>query len=249
MRDKEIAIQLINVTKKFNNTVAVNNLNLDVYRGEIFVFLGPNGSGKTTTIKLISGLLKPTSGKIYLHGMDVSTHALRVKQMIGLVPDTPLIYPKLTGYEFLEFVASIYKIRDLKRIETLLEEFELLDAAEKLIESYSYGMKQKLVFCAALLHEPQILIIDEPFMGLDPKTIRYLIDLFSKLIKENKTIFISTHILELAEKFATRVGIINKGALVSVNTIEELKNKALSGNKLTLLENIFFELTQPAAKS
>jgi ABC-2 type transport system ATP-binding protein len=249
MRDKEIAIQLINVTKKFNNTVAVNNLNLDVYRGEIFVFLGPNGSGKTTTIKLISGLLKPTSGKIYLHGMDVSTHALRVKQMIGLVPDTPLIYPKLTGYEFLELVASIYKIRDLKRIETLLEEFELLDAAEKLIESYSYGMKQKLVFCAALLHEPQILIIDEPFMGLDPKTIRYLIDLFSKLIKENKTIFISTHILELAEKFATRVGIINKGALVSVNTIEELKNKALSDNKLTLLEDIFFELTQPAAES
>jgi ABC-2 type transport system ATP-binding protein len=249
MRDKEIAIQLINVTKKFNNTVAVNNLNLDVYRGEIFVFLGPNGSGKTTTIKLISGLLKPTSGKIYLHGMDVSTHALRVKQMIGLVPDTPLIYPKLTGYEFLELVASIYKIRDLKRIETLLEEFELLDAAEKLIESYSYGMKQKLVFCAALLHEPQILIIDEPFMGLDPKTIRYLIDLFSKLIKENKTIFISTHMLELAEKFATRVGIINKGTLVSVNTIEELKNKALSGNKLTLLENIFFELTQPAAES
>jgi ABC-2 type transport system ATP-binding protein len=249
MRDKEIAIQLINVTKKFNNTVAVNNLNLDVYRGEIFVFLGPNGSGKTTTIKLISGLLKPTSGKIYLHGMDVSTHALRVKQMIGLVPDTPLIYPKLTGYEFLKLVASIYKIRDLKRIETLLEEFELLDAAEKLIESYSYGMKQKLVFCAALLHEPQILIIDEPFMGLDPKTIRYLIDLFSKLIKENKTIFISTHILELAEKFATRVGIINKGALVSVNTIEELKNKALSGNKLTLLEDIFFELTQPAAES
>jgi len=249
MYNKEIAIQLTGVTKKFNNTVAVNNLNLEVYWGEIFVLLGPNGSGKTTTIKLISGLLKPTSGKIYLNGIDLSLSPLQAKQMIGLIPDTPILYPKLTGYEFLKFVASVYKIKDLKRINVLLEEFELLDDAGKLIESYSYGMKQKLIFCAALLHEPRILIIDEPFMGLDPKTIRYLIELFSKLMKENKTVFVSTHILELAEKFATRVGIINKGVLVSVNTIDELKNKLIGNERLTLLEDVFFKLTQPVSKN
>jgi len=236
-------IKTVNLTKKFGTLVAVDNLNLEIPGGEIFGFLGPNGAGKTTTVKLLSGLLKPDQGKIFLNGYDLERNALTVKKFIGLLPEHPFLYPKLTGEEYLHFIADLYNL-DLavnKKIFDLLGIFNLNDFADELIESYSLGMQQKLVLAGIILREPKILFLDEPLVGLDPQTARVVKEILIKFSKEGKTIFFCTHILEIAEKLCQRIGIIQQGKLIALGTIEELRQKAkVDGN----LEDIFFRLTE-----
>jgi ABC-2 type transport system ATP-binding protein len=237
-------IELINVTKKFGKFTAVDNVSLHIKKGEIFGFLGPNGAGKTTTIKMMIGLLKITSGNILIGGYDIKVNPIEVKKIIGFIPDRPYIYDKLTGKEFLEFIAGIYKVDGVKRdkkIEELLELFELKDWANELIESYSHGMKQKLVLAANLLHNPKVFIIDEPMVGLDPKSARIVKEIFINLGKSGVTLFISTHSLEIVEALCDNIGIIQNGKIIAEGTMSELKK--LAKTKVSNLEDLFLSLT------
>jgi ABC-2 type transport system ATP-binding protein len=237
-------IETKNLTKSYGSLLAVNNLNITVSSSEIYGFLGPNGAGKTTTIKILVGLLKPTSGTALINGIDVMKEPLKTKTLIGYIPDEPLIYPKLTGREFLSFIADIFEIPlnyAKKKIDDLLDLFSLKDRSNTLIETYSHGMKQKLVFSAALLHDPEVLIMDEPTVGLDPQSAKLVKDIMRELANNGKTIFMSTHILEIAEKMCSRVGIINGGALIAEGTIYELREK--THDKAGDLEELFIELT------
>ncbi len=237
-------IETINLTKNYGNLTAVKNLNLTVNAGEIYGFLGPNGAGKTTTIKMICGLLKPTKGRVKIDGIDISESPIEAKSKIGLIPDTPNVYPKLTGREFLYFVADIYDVqRDVavKRAEEIFEMFDLKDKADELIETYSHGMKQKIVIGAALVHDPSVIILDEPTVGLDPKSAKLVKDLLRALAGKGKTVFMSTHILEIAERMCDKVGIINEGTLIAEGTIDELRKKAK--DETADLEKLFLELT------
>jgi len=220
--------------------VAVNNLNLEINQGEIFGFLGPNGAGKTTTIKLLAGLLTPTSGKIFIDGCDIQTTPIKVKEVIGYIPDQPYLYPKLTGEEFLKFVAQLYRVKNPDdEITKLLDTFELAPYKDALIESYSHGMSQKLVISACLLHKPKIILVDEPMVGLDPKSIRLVKDIFTKNAENGVTIFMSTHTLDLAQDLCTRMGIINEGKLITLGTMDELRRMTKSEE----LEDVFLQLT------
>ena len=206
--------------------------------------MGPNGAGKTTTIKILVSLLKPTSGTALINGIDVMKEPLKTKTLIGYIPDEPLIYTKLTGREFLSFIADIFEIpfnSAKKKIDDLFCLFSLTDRSNTLIETYSHGMKQKLVFSAALLHDPEVLIMDEPTVGLDPQSAKLVKDIMRELANNGKTIFMSTHILEIAEKMCSRVGIINGGALIAEGTIYELREK--THDKAGDLEELFIELT------
>lgn len=236
-------IEIINLTKKFRDFTAVDRLTLSVKPGEIFGFLGPNGAGKTTTLKLLMGLLKPTSGKTLINGNDIQENPREVKRITGYIPDRPYLYDKLTGYEFLKFVTAIYEVRENieSQIDRYLEMFELMPVKHHLIESYSHGMKQKLVLSAALLRQPRVLIIDEPMVGLDPRSARLVKEIFTDLSGNGVTVFLSTHSLELVEKLCHRIGIIQTGRLVALGTMKELKDQARqeAGN----LEDIFLSLT------
>jgi len=206
--------------------------------------LGPNGAGKTTTIKILVSLLKPTSGTAFINGIDVIKDPLKTKTLIGYIPDESLIYPKLTGREFLLFIADIFEIpfnSAKKKIDDLFCLFSLTERSNTLIETYSHGMKQKLVFSAALLHDPKILIMDEPTVGLDPQSAKLVKDIIRELANKGKTIFMSTHILEIAEKMCSRVGIINKGTSIAEETINDLREK--THDKAGDLEELFIELT------
>lgn len=237
-------IETVNLTKSFGNLLAVNNLNIKVNSGEIYGFLGPNGAGKTTTIGMITGLLKPTSGTALIDGIDILKDPVNAKSRIGLIPDTPNVYKKLTGREFLYFVADIYDV-DRKtakeKMNDLFDMFSLKDKADELIESYSHGMRQKIVIAGALIHNPSILVLDEPTVGLDPKSAKLVKDLLRALAEKGKTIFMSTHILEIAERMCDKVGIVNEGKLIAEGTISELKEKAK--DKTANLEDLFLELT------
>jgi len=238
------AINTVQLTKKFNKTTAVNNLNLKISHGEIFAFLGPNGAGKTTTIKLLGCLLKPTSGNIFICGFETTKNPIQIKKIIGIVPDHPFIYPKLKGIEFLQLVANIYKVdseEQKKLIPELIEKLEMSDFINDLIETYSLGMRQKLIILSVLLHNPKVLLLDEPLVGLDPKSSRIIKNIFVELSKKGVTLFISTHFLALAEELAHRIGIINKGELIALGTKEELREIAKKeGN----LEEVYLELTK-----
>ncbi len=237
-------IETINLTKNYGNLTAVKNLNLTVNAGEIYGFLGPNGAGKTTTIKMICGLLKPTKGRVKIDGVDISEDPIEAKSKIGLIPDTPNVYPKLTGREFLYFVSDIYDVpKEIakKRAEEIFEMFDLKDKADELIETYSHGMKQKIVIGAALVHDPSVIILDEPTVGLDPKSAKLVKDLLRALADKGKTVFMSTHILEIAERMCDKVGIINEGTLIAEGTIDELRKKAK--DETADLEKLFLELT------
>jgi ABC-2 type transport system ATP-binding protein len=237
-------IETKNLTKSYGSLLAVNNLNITVNSSEIYGFLGPNGAGKTTTIKILVSLLKPTSGTALINGIDVIKDPLKTKTLIGYIPDEPLIYPKLTGREFLLFIADIFEIplnSAKKKIDDLFCLFSLTERSNTLIETYSHGMKQKLVFSAALLHDPEILIMDEPTVGLDPQSAKLVKDIIRELANKGKTIFMSTHILEIAEKMCSRVGIINKGTLIVEGTINDLREK--THDEAGDLEKLFIELT------
>ena len=236
-------IQLEKLTKQFGSFTAVNNLNLNVAEGEIFGFLGPNGAGKTTTIRMMMGLLKPTAGRVVLGGYDLARNPLEAKAMSAFVPDRPYVYEKLTGSEFLRFVGGLYQVPASvcqERIEESLNFFSLTDWGDQLVESYSHGMKQRLVVAAALLHDPKILVVDEPMVGMDPIGARLFKSLLRSLTLKGKTIFMSTHSLEVAEELCDRIGIILGGKLIALGTLDELQQQAGTENRL---EDIFLKLT------
>jgi ABC-2 type transport system ATP-binding protein len=238
-------IQLINLTKHYGKLAAVDDLNLEVAAGEIFGFLGPNGAGKTTTIRTMMGILKPTSGRILLGQHDVIEEPEKAKAIAGFIPDRPFIYEKLSGNEFLEFVGKLHGVAADqldRRIAELLAHLELTPWHDELVESYSHGMKQRLVVCAALIHEPRILIVDEPMVGMDPKGARTLKDLFRSLAANGTTVFLSTHSISVAEEICHRIGIIQKGRLVACGTMAELHRQASGSNGN--LESVFLELTR-----
>ena len=240
-------IHLINLSKHYGKLAAVDQLNLEVSAGEIFGFLGPNGAGKTTTIRTMMGILKPSSGQILLGEYDVIKEPEKAKAISGFIPDRPFIYEKLSGNEFLAFVGKLHRMEN-KRLETriaeLLDHLELTPWKDELVESYSHGMKQRLVVCAALIHEPRILIIDEPMVGMDPKGARTLKDLFRSLAANGTTVFLSTHSISVAEEICHRIGIIQKGRLIACGTMADIHRQASGNNGLNgNLESVFLELT------
>jgi ABC-2 type transport system ATP-binding protein len=238
-------IELRNLTKRYGRITAVNRLNLSIPRGELFGFIGPNGAGKTTTIRMIGGLLAPTAGTVIIDGIDMTREPERAKKRIGLIPDRPFLYEKLTGMEFMRFIADFYDVdhRSLdENARRLLAMFGLEGRSHELIESYSHGMKQRLIMSAAMLHEPPLIVVDEPMVGLDPRGIKMVRDLFRDMARNGATIFMSTHTLKLAEAICDRIGVINDGNLIAVGTVAELRAAARLGE--ANLEQAFLELTR-----
>jgi len=243
-------IETRNLIKRYGDKVAVNDVSFDVYQGEVFGFLGPNGAGKTTTIKVIVGLLQPTSGTVKVAGYDIQTQSMLAKASSGYVPDTPNLYAKLTGRELLRFVGDLYNMdraQVTRRIDELLRMFDLTSAAEDTVDSYSHGMQQKASLAAALMHDPKVLILDEPTVGLDPKSARLIKDILRQLADRGAAVMLSTHILEIAERMCDRIGIINKGQLIAVGTMDELRTLDKTGQ--ASLEDIFLSLTGGAEEA
>ncbi|HAK59906.1 MAG TPA: ABC transporter [Nitrospiraceae bacterium] len=235
-------IKLTNLTKIYGKLTAVNHINLDVGSGEIFGFLGPNGAGKTTTIRMIAGLLQPTEGTAVIGEYDIQREAIQAKAITGFIPDRPYIYDKLTATEFMHFTASLYDLTDAKnRIIGLLELFGLVDWMDELVENYSHGMKQRLVMASALLHEPRVLVVDEPMVGLDPRGARLVKDIFKDLASKGVTVFMSTHTLEIVEQMCSRVAIINQGNIIAQGSVQDLGRMARMQD--SHLEPIFLRLT------
>jgi len=235
------AVQAINLTKQFDQKIAVDHLDLAVQEGEFFGFLGPNGAGKSTTIKLLVGLLRPTAGTALIGGVDMWTKPLEAKQMIGVLPEGQTLYERLTGREFITFAGVMYGLREAeaaKRTQELLELLALADAAEKLIIDYSQGMRKKTALAAAIIHAPRVLFLDEPFEGVDAISGRAIREVLQQLRQRGTTIFFSSHILEVVERLCTRVGVIANGRLVAEGTIPELRKRAHAGEGSTL-EEIF----------
>jgi ABC-2 type transport system ATP-binding protein len=247
MPDPATLIETRNLVKKYGDKLAVNDVSFEVNGGEIFGFLGPNGAGKTTTIKVIVGLLQPTSGTVKVDGYDIQAQPLQAKAASGYVPDTPNLYAKLTGRELLRFVGDLYNVEReqvARRIDELLRVLDLTAAADDTLDSYSHGMQQKASLAAALMHDPRVLVLDEPTVGLDPKSARLIKDILRQMADRGSAVFLSTHILEIAERMCDRIGIINQGRLIAVGTMDELRGldkTAESGE--TSLEDIFLSLT------
>lgn len=238
-------IRLVELTKKFGNLTAVDRLNLHVKQGELFAFLGPNGAGKTTTLKMMAGVLQPTGGQIFIDNKSMAENPIECKRVIGFIPDRPFLYEKLTGREVLQFIAGIYGISKdglERRMEYLFELFEIGSWRDELIESYSHGMKQRLVMATALIHQPKVIIVDEPMVGLDPRATRMVKRIFRSLSQKGMTIFMSTHTLQVAQEMCDRLAIIHRGKLVATGTIEELQQ--LSGSRAKELEEVYFRLTE-----
>lgn len=239
-------IKLQNLTKKFGSLIAVNNLNLEIPDGEIFGLLGPNGAGKTTTMKMMAGIIQPSAGQVIINGDDVQKQPEKVKAQLGYIPDDPFIYEKLTGWEFLELVADLYKMprpEQKGKIENLIKLFEFPDLIHRRAEEYSRGNRQKLCILACLLHDPKIILVDEPVVGLDPLSIKIVKETFKKLAEEKKvTIFMSTHTLNIADELCDRLGILKEGKLIDLGTITGLKQKAHL--QQASLEELYLQLTR-----
>lgn len=237
-------IRIKNLTKQFGPLTAVNDLSLEVAPGEIFGFLGPNGAGKTTTLKIMAGVLAPTAGEVELGGFSILTKPSQAKSLTGYIPDRPFLYDKLTGLEFLHFVGGLYGLlpREINQeIETRLNLFDLWDWRSELIESYSHGMKQRLIIVSALIHHPRVLIVDEPMVGLDPKGVRIVKRLLQKESEQGMTIFLSTHTLSTAQEICGRIGIIQKGSLIAIGSMTSFAQEA--DWKAKGLESLFLKLT------
>ncbi|HUG40057.1 MAG TPA: ABC transporter ATP-binding protein [Longimicrobiales bacterium] len=237
-------IRLEGLTKRYGHFTAVHPLDLHVRPGELFGFLGPNGAGKTTTIRMIAGVLRPSAGRVAIGGHDVARDPAAAKGMLGYIPDRPFLYEKLTGAEFLRFVAGLWG-QDGAGVESraaeLLELFELTAWKDTLVESYSHGMRQKLLISSALVHGPRVIVVDEPMVGLDPKAARMIKDLLRTFVRQGGTVFLSTHTLEVAEALCDRIAIIQNGAIRAQGTMEELRREAEAG--AAGLEEIFLKLT------
>jgi ABC-2 type transport system ATP-binding protein len=236
-------IRLTQLTKKYGTFTAVNAIDLHVRAGELFGFLGPNGAGKTTSLRMIAGILKPTSGTVEIAGIDISRDPIAAKARLGFIPDRPFIYEKLTGAEFLRFVAGLYGQEGPeieRRARELMALFDLEEWRDELVESYSHGMRQKLIVSAAFVHRPDVIVVDEPHVGLDPKSIKILRDLFKEYVRRGKTIMMSTHTLEAAESICDRIAIVTSGRIAACGTMDELRTGARPGSGL---EEIFLRLT------
>ena len=236
-------IEIEGLTKRFGAKTAVDDLMLTVPRGKLFAFLGPNGAGKTTTIKLLCGLLRPDAGHIRVCGQDMSQSALAAKAKLSYVPDQPYLYDKLTGREFLTFVGRMYGLEEgpfEQRLAELIRAFDLASYLDDLCDSYSHGMKQRVVISAALLHDPEVMIVDEPMVGLDPRSARLMKDILRRRAAEGVTVFMSTHTLAIAEEVADDIGIIHHGRLIARGNVKELHALSRSGGNL---EDVFLELT------
>lgn len=240
--DNLIEIGRVSKTYAKGKTKAVDEINLDIRDGEIFGFLGPNGAGKTTTIKMMTGILIPDSGTIKIDGIDIGENPIEAKKQIGFVPDNPEIFNRLSGIEYLNFISDVYEVSEkerLTKIDELSEEFKIKEALSSSINSYSHGMKQKLVLIGALLHAPKVWILDEPMVGLDPEAAFILKNMMRKHTDSGKTVFFSTHVMEVAEKLCDRIGIIKKGKIIFAGTLDELKKLRKEDESL---ENLFLEL-------
>jgi ABC-2 type transport system ATP-binding protein len=238
-------IELIGVSKTYGGTVkAVDNIDLTIPDGEIFGFLGPNGAGKTTTIKMITGILNADSGTIKVNGIDIKTGPIEAKRQIGFVPDSPNMFLRLKGIEYLRFMADVYDVSPKDRaqvIDDLVKNFGMEDVLNDRIQSYSHGMRQKIVLIGSLLHDPSVWILDEPMTGLDPRSSFFLKEMMRKRADSGKTVFFSTHVLDVAEKICDKVAIINKGRILFCGTLDEMRN---SSKKDETLEKLFLELTE-----
>jgi len=235
-------ITLEHVSKRYGNKVAVHDLNLHVQAGELFAFLGPNGAGKTTTIKIMCGLLFPSGGSVCIGGYDLSKQGRQARQLLSYVPDQPFVYDKLTGREFLQFIGDMYGLSPKHcgaRIAEMIDTFGLSEFADDLTQHYSHGMRQRTVFAAALLHEPRVLIVDEPTVGLDPPSVRLLKELLRRESERGVTVFLSTHSLDVAEQLAHRIGIVDRGRLIGCGTLDALRIQASVDGSL---EDVFMTL-------
>ncbi|MGB8348673.1 MAG: ABC transporter ATP-binding protein [Ktedonobacteraceae bacterium] len=244
-RDAAPAIVVSDLVRVFGQKVAINHLNLTVQRGEFYGFLGPNGAGKSTTIKMMVGLLRPTSGTVWIAGVDVWKESLRARSIIGVLPEFLNIYERLSGREFLVFAGHMYGLAEAniaRRTEELLRVLDLTNDADKLIVDYSVGMRKKIALAAALIHNPQVLFLDEPFEGIDPISSRVIRDILHEMTQRGTTIFFSSHIMEIVERLCTRVGIINQGVLVAEGTLDELRQRASGESKDATLEDIFLNV-------
>ncbi len=237
-------LELQNLSKDYDGFQALKDLDIDIPPGEFFCFLGPNGAGKTTTIKIITGLLKPRTGRALICGHDIQEQPLEAKRLIGYIPDTPYLYEKLSGRDFMHFIGNLYEVpkQDVEEaIEHYFTAFKLLGSADHLIENYSFGMRQKLCFSAAFLHKPRLLVVDEPMVGLDPQSARTLKDMLRRFCADGGTVFLSTHLLAIAEELCDRLGIITQGQLRFLGNVEQLRSElAREGT----LEDLFLELTR-----
>jgi ABC-2 type transport system ATP-binding protein len=237
-------IELEQLTKTYGNHTAVDRLDLKVAQGEIFGFIGPNGAGKTTTIKMMGGVLAPTAGRVRIAGIDMQAEPEAAKRKIGFIPDRPYLYEKLTGLEFMRFTAEVYGVAESRfrqKADAALETFSLSNWSGEMIESYSHGMKQRLIMAAALMHDPRVLVVDEPMVGLDPLAIILVKDLLRRLAGEGVTVFMSTHTLKVAEDICDRIGVINRGRLIAIGTTADLRREAKVGS--ADLEQVFLNLT------
>ncbi len=242
--ESEPALKLEGVVKRYGDFQAVRGVDLEVPSGEIFGFLGPNGAGKTTTIRMVAGVLQPSGGRIRISGHDLASEPALAKSRVGYIPDRPFLYEKLSGGEFLRFVAGLWgkeadQVQD--RVDRFLHLFHLTEWKDELIESYSHGMRQKLLITSALIHDPTLIVIDEPMVGLDPRSARILKDLLRRYVDEGGTVFLSTHTLEVAEAVCDRIAIIHEGRIIALGTMDELRAEADAGG--AHLEDIFLKVT------
>lgn len=240
----EAILKVENLTKLYDKFPAVKGVSMEIKRGEVFGFLGPNGAGKTTTIKICVGLLKPTAGRVLIGGFDITKQPVAAKELLGYVPDNPFLYDKLTGREFVRFVSRLYNVHSNRleqRIQELFDSFEMSDKIDQLIQSYSRGTRQKTALISALIHKPQILFVDEPTTSMDPKSARLTKDIFHALKMQGISIFMSTHVMEIAERICDRIGIIHQGKLIAMGTLDEINQQAALED--STLEDLFLNLT------
>lgn len=241
----EVSIKLDNITKSYGDFTALKLINLEISAGELFGFLGPNGAGKTTLIRILTGIIRQTAGDVIIYGNNLNKFPRKAKSLIGFVPDRPYLYEKLTPLEYFDFMGGLYSVDSeqiLAKGQEMLEMFNLWERRNELIESFSHGMKQKVAMSAAVLHDPDIFVVDEPTVGLDPKSIRLAKDFFVKLTKMGKTVFLTTHTLSVAQDLCDRIAIINHGEIVALGSMLELKEKMHM--KHANLEGIFLKITE-----